>query len=75
MRSNPIRTALASAALCAMFPVTAHDSEDKLGTVHFKVSCNAEAQREFDLAMAYYHSFAWNQMREPLAKAGLRYVD
>jgi hypothetical protein len=69
MRSNPIRTALASAALCAMFPVAAHDSEDKLGTVHFKVSCNAQAQREFDLAMAYYHSFAWEQIKPPLERA------
>ena len=25
-------------------------------------SCNVEAQREFDVAMAYYHSFAWQQV-------------
>jgi tetratricopeptide (TPR) repeat protein len=40
-----------------------------LGKVHFQVECNAGAQREFNLAMAYYHSFAWSQMREPLERA------
>jgi hypothetical protein len=41
----------------------------QLGKVNFKVSCNAAAQREFNVAMAYYHSFAWDQMREPLERA------
>jgi Tfp pilus assembly protein PilF len=41
----------------------------RLGKVHFQVSCNASAQREFNLAMAYYHSFAWAQMREPVERA------
>ncbi|HSA89546.1 MAG TPA: hypothetical protein VLF42_06550 [Burkholderiales bacterium] len=41
----------------------------RLGKVHLQVSCNAAAQREFNVAMAYYHSFAWNQMREPLERA------
>jgi hypothetical protein len=35
----------------------------KLGKVHFPVSCNAAAQTEFDVTMAYYHSFAWPQMK------------
>lgn len=41
----------------------------KLGKVHFKVECNAAAQKEFDLAMAYYHSFAWELYRAPLDRA------
>jgi len=41
----------------------------RLGTVNFPVSCNATAQREFNTAMAYYHSFAWAQIREPLERA------
>ena len=41
----------------------------KLGKVHFKVECNAAAQREFDLAMAYYHSFAWHRYEAPLERA------
>jgi hypothetical protein len=66
MNLHPIRTALAAAALCAILPAGAHEGDGKLGTVHFQVGCNAEAQREFDLAMAYYHSFAWEQMDAPL---------
>jgi hypothetical protein len=38
----------------------------KLGTVRFPVSCNAVAQKEFALAMAYYHSFAWMELKVTL---------
>ncbi len=62
-------TALTTAALSTFATVSAHESGAALGSVHFKVSCNAEAQREFDLAMAYYHSFAWEQIRAPLDRA------
>jgi hypothetical protein len=41
----------------------------RLGNVHFKVECNAAAQKEFDLAMAYYHSFAWHRYEAPLERA------
>ena len=41
----------------------------QLGKVHFPVSCNAAAQKEFDLAMAYYHSFAWEYYTAPLERA------
>ena len=61
-----IRTALATAALCVAQASGAHEGDGKLGTVHFKVGCNAAAQREFDLAMAYYHSFAWEHIKAPL---------
>lgn len=69
MRLHLILSALSTAALCAALPATAHESDEKLGTVHFKVGCNAAAQREFDLAMAYYHSFAWEQIKAPLDRA------
>jgi hypothetical protein len=48
----------------------AHAAGDstQLGKVHFKVECNAAAQKEFDLAMAYYHSFAWEQYKAPLER-------
>ncbi len=39
-----------------------------LGKVQFKVDCNEAAQREFNLAMSYYHSFAWNHLNEPLER-------
>jgi len=69
MNLHPIRTALAAAALCATLPTAADTAGVKLGSVHFKVGCNAAAQREFDLAMAYYHSFAMEQMKAPLERA------
>jgi hypothetical protein len=70
------RRAVLSAAIAAAFFATAPSAaarEDssasaKLGKVHFQVECNAAAQREFNVAMAYYHSFAWEQMQAPLER-------
>jgi hypothetical protein len=45
-----------------------HGAHERLGKVHFLVQCNVEAQREFDVAMAYYHSFAWQHISEPLQR-------
>lgn len=52
-------------------PAASHDVVDgsgRLGKVVFRVECNAAAQREFNLAMAYYHSFAWTYIDEPLKR-------
>ena len=38
----------------------------KLGKVSFPVSCTSTAQQEFEVAMAYYHSFAWPQLKAAL---------
>jgi hypothetical protein len=69
-----IAAALATVLLgfAAMPMALAHDASGapaKLGKVHFKVECNAAAQKEFDLAMAYYHSFAWELYKAPLDRA------
>jgi hypothetical protein len=40
----------------------------KLGKVSFPVSCNTAAQKEFEVAMAYYHSFAWAQNKAALER-------
>ncbi len=45
-----------------------HEGPARLGKVNFPVECNADAQREFNLAMAYYHSFAWQHIQEPLER-------
>jgi tetratricopeptide (TPR) repeat protein len=42
-----------------------HDSPEKLGTVNFKVSCNAAAQKQFNRAVAWLHSFEY----EPAERA------
>src|SRR5580700_8205041 len=38
-------------------PAFAQSGDDKLGKVHFEMSCNAEAQKLFDRGMLYQHSF------------------
>jgi hypothetical protein len=46
-------------------PARAQDDADKqLGNVHFETSCNEVAQRRFDRAMRYQHSFWYRASRE-----------
>ena len=62
----------AATVASAAVPALAHDEGSaaaRLGSVHFKVECNAAAQKEVDLAMAYYHSFAWDHYKAPLERA------
>ena len=40
------------------------DADQKLGRVHFATTCNEVAQRRFDRAMRYQHSFWYVQSRE-----------
>src|SRR5438105_15056098 len=40
------------------------ESDQRLGTVHFATSCNEVAQRRFDRAMRYQHSFWYRESRE-----------
>ena len=60
-----MKTALSLLALLLAAPAWAHQ-DARLGKVHFKVECNEQAQAQFNVAMAYYHSFAWSQMQAPL---------
>ena len=72
MKNQFLLTLASATLLAATAPAGAHGGDTvsaQLGSVHFKVSCNAAAQREFDLAMAYQHSFAQHLMREPLERA------
>lgn len=38
-----------------------HDPAEKLGRVNFSVSCNAQAQRQFNRAVAWLHSFEYEE--------------
>ena len=38
-----------------------HPASEKLGVVHFDTSCNSEAQREIDRAVALLHSFQFSR--------------
>jgi len=40
------------------------NADQKLGTVHFATSCNETAQRRFDRAMRYQHSFWYAESKE-----------
>jgi hypothetical protein len=40
------------------------DADQKLGKVHFATSCNETAQRRFDRAMRYQHSFWYAESKE-----------
>ena len=65
-------------AFCLASPASAHDEEspqgtpsEKLGKVDFPATCNAAAQKEFNHAMALFHSFWF----EPAKKAFARVLD
>ena len=50
--------AFTAAALLSLAPPAFAQMDDgKLGKVHFETSCNPEAQKLFDQAMLYQHSF------------------
>jgi tetratricopeptide (TPR) repeat protein len=40
------------------------ETDQRLGTVHFDTSCNEVAQRRFDRAMRYQHSFWYRESKE-----------
>src|SRR5436190_17629608 len=57
--------AIVSAGVSFAQPVVAQEETDqRLGTVHFQTSCNDVAQRRFDRAMRYQHSFWYRQAGE-----------
>lgn len=47
----------------------AQDADKQLGAVHFDTSCNETAQRRFDRAMRYQHSFWYRQSQEIFEEA------
>jgi tetratricopeptide (TPR) repeat protein len=57
--------ATVAATLVSAQPTLAQDESDqRLGRVHFAISCNETAQRRFDRAMRYQHSFWYRQAKE-----------
>jgi hypothetical protein len=60
-----VTTLAAMTALGPCAPANAQENGDqKLGTVHFATSCNETAQRRFDRAMRYQHSFWYAESKE-----------
>src|SRR5690349_15100603 len=67
MTPNRLSALLLAAALLTPFSAFAHDhpsapTNEKLGTVHFQISCNAEAQQRFERAVAILHSFWYEEV-------------
>jgi hypothetical protein len=55
--SNTTAIAFAGAVLISTQPAFGQVDDSKLGKVHFETSCKPEAQKLFDQAMLYQHSF------------------
>ena len=72
MKIRSLALAISASLLAATLPAAAHEADPKaarLGKVHLSVGCSEAAQKEFDLALAYFHSFAWDRYKEPLDRA------
>jgi Tfp pilus assembly protein PilF len=55
----------AALLLSSAAPAFAEDREDtQFGSVHFQTSCNEVAQRRFDRAMRYQHSFWYRESKQ-----------
>src|ERR1041385_2357241 len=57
--------AVAAASISVVPAALAQDAtEEQFGKVHFSISCNDQAQRRFDRAMRYQHSFWYRPAKE-----------
>ena len=67
MRKSLFGVTVAALILSTSQPLVAQDDVDQqLGNVHFKTSCNEVAQRRFDRAMRYQHSYWYTQRQGDL---------
>jgi hypothetical protein len=64
-RTGLMAIVFACATLHGAPPASAQDESDqRLGRVHFETTCNDVAQRRFDRAMRYQHSFWYREARD-----------
>ena len=54
---------------CGQMALGQEETDKQLGAVHFDTSCNETAQRRFDRAMRYQHSFWYRQSQEIFEEA------
>jgi tetratricopeptide (TPR) repeat protein len=66
MNRTSIAAAIAISVWIAFGPpaLSEDDADQRFGTVHFATSCNETAQRRFDRAMRYQHSFWYQSSKE-----------
>jgi hypothetical protein len=55
---------IAASISCAQTIFAQEETDQRFGTVHFDTSCNEVAQRRFDRAMRYQHSFWYRESKE-----------
>src|SRR5664279_2147801 len=71
MRMSLLAASVSAAALglSSSQPLVAQgDVDQQLGNVHFRTSCNEVAQRRFDRAMRYQHSYWYDAAKEIFAE-------
>src|SRR3954453_24017023 len=71
MRKSSLASAaalLAAGLVLGPAPVFGQGTDQQLGNVHFATSCNETAQRRFDRAMRYQHSFWYRAARDVFAE-------
>ena len=54
---------------CGQMALGQEETDQRFGTVHFATSCNEAAQRRFDRAMRYQHSFWYRESKEIFEEA------
>ncbi len=72
MRKSLLAVAVSTAALALSSPqplVAQSDVDQQLGSVHFQTSCNEVAQRRFDRAMRFQHSYWYLAAKEVFEEA------
>src|SRR6202166_3594095 len=72
MRKSMLAASVSIAALglSSSGPTSAQsDADQQLGNVHFQTSCNEVAQRRFDRAMRYQHSFWYRESKQIFEEA------
>jgi hypothetical protein len=61
--------AAAACMSCGQVALGQEETDQRFGTVHFATSCNEAAQRRFDRAMRYQHSFWYRESKEIFEEA------
>src|SRR3954451_8907591 len=70
MRKSLFGITIAALSLSTSQPLLAqYDVDQQLGSVHFNTSCNDVAQRRFDRAMRYQHSYWYITAKEVFEEA------
>ena len=70
MRKSLFGITIAALSLSTSQPLLAqNDVDQQLGSVHFNTSCNEVAQRRFDRAMRYQHSYWYINAKEVFEEA------